>query len=66
MRTVDMPFENMITLPVPVGYDRILRTEYGDYMQFPPIEKRKGKHDIIFAPDAPYKEYCAANYGVKY
>ena len=52
-----MPFENMM-LPVPVGYHEILTTEYGDYMKFPPIEKRKAKHDMVFEPDIPYKEYC--------
>ena len=30
--TVDMPFEQM-TIPVPVGYDEILKLMYGDYMQ---------------------------------
>lgn len=63
--TIDMPFE-YITLPVPIGYDRILRTEYYDYMQYPPLEERKGKHSVIFEPDIPYKEYCSENYGVKY
>lgn len=63
--TIELPFEN-ITIPVPVGYDRILRTEFGDYMEFPPIEKRKGKHEVIFAPDVPYKEYCSKHYGIQY
>lgn len=34
-------------LPVPVGYDRILRTTYGNYMEFPPVEKR-GKWHFCF------------------
>lgn len=59
--TVDMPFENT-TLPVPVGYHEILTTEYGDYMQFPPVEKRKGKHEMIFEPDIPYLEYRKQHY----
>ena len=63
--TIEMPFETM-TIPVPIGYDRILRKGYGDYMKFPPVEKRKGKHDIIYAPDTPYKEYCSQHYGVDY
>ncbi|WMC93881.1 LicD family protein [Kineothrix sp. MB12-C1] len=29
-QVVDMPFEN-ITLPVPIGYDEILKAKYGDY-----------------------------------
>lgn len=64
-KTVDMPFEN-ITIPVPVGYDRILTQLYGNYMEFPPMDKRQGKHDMVYVPDVPYKEYCAKNYGVSY
>ena len=30
----------------PVGYDRWLRSIYGDYMQLPPIEKRVSTHTI--------------------
>jgi lipopolysaccharide cholinephosphotransferase len=63
--TISMPFEN-IEIPVPVGYDHILTTMYHDYMKFPPIDQRKGKHDVVFEPDIPYKEYCGKNYGVKY
>ena len=29
---------------VPIGYDKWLRSIYGDYMQLPPIEKRKTLH----------------------
>ncbi|MBQ1660698.1 MAG: LicD family protein [Clostridia bacterium] len=63
--TIMMPFENT-EIPVPAGYDHILTTEYHNYMEFPPIEKRKGKHDIVLEPDIPYKEYCSKNYGVVY
>lgn len=62
---VYMPFENM-DLPVPAGYDHLLRQIYDDYMEFPPIDKRKEKHDMVFEPDVPYKQYCAEKYGVKY
>lgn len=63
--TIDMPFEG-ITVPVPIGYDRILRQIYGDYMKFPPLSKREGKHDVVYEPDIPYKEYCRQNYQVRY
>ena len=63
--TIMMPFE-FIEIPVPTGYDNILSIEYHNYMEYPPIEQRKGKHDMIFAPDTPYKEYCGTNYGVVY
>ncbi len=63
--TIDMPFEDMM-IPVPVGYDRLLKQIYGDYMKFPPLDKRQGKHDVIYMPDTPYKEYCSKKFGVKY
>ena len=59
-RVERMLFENT-TIPVPVGYDRILRINYGDYMQFPPIEKRGLHHNIVFDPETPYKEYIEKN-----
>lgn len=55
-KTVKMPFEDMI-VSVPAGYDKILTSFYGDYMKIPPMEKRNAKHDVVFEPDIPYKEY---------
>lgn len=52
----EVPFE-CITSYVPNGYDRILKTAYGDYMQYPPIEKRGVWHsNIIYNPDISYLE----------
>lgn len=43
--------------PVPIGYDRILTNLYGDYMEFPPVEKRGAWHkDVIIDVDVPYEE----------
>ena len=43
--------------PVPIGYDRILTNLYGDYMEFPPVEKRGTWHkDVIIDVDVPYEE----------
>lgn len=53
---IPMPFEN-ITIPVPREYDKLLHQIYGNYMELPPLNKRKGKHDMIYEPDIPYKEY---------
>ena len=39
------PFEQL-SLRVPNNYDKVLRDEYGDYMQFPPEDKR-GTHGEI-------------------
>lgn len=32
---------------IPSKADKVLRQEYGDYMEFPPIEERKAKHNLI-------------------
>lgn len=51
------PFEGLM-VPVPRGYDAILRQMYGDYMCFPPVEKRGAWHaKDIWDPDRPYTEY---------
>ena len=55
-----------IKIPLPVGYDRMLRQEYGDYMEFPPVEERGKHHGFELDPDIPYKEYCSEHYGVVY
>lgn len=36
---LDMPFENLM-VKVPTGYDRILKRNYGNYMELPPKEQR--------------------------
>lgn len=35
---------NGVMMPVPTNYDKLLRQEYGDYMQLPPEEERIGHH----------------------
>ena len=55
-----------LKIPCPMGYDRMLTTMYGDYMQFPPVEKRGLHHTIVFDPDTPYKQYCHEHYHVQY
>lgn len=53
-----VPFE-MIDIPIPVNYEEMLRNMYGNYMAFPPVEKRGIWHGGIleFEPDVPYREY---------
>ncbi len=53
---VYLPFEDG-KIPCPSGYDNILKTEYGDYLKFPPVEKRGLHHRMILDPCTPYKEY---------
>lgn len=52
--TVRLPFED-ITVPAPAGYDKILTTIYGSYMEFPKVEEIVG-HDRFVSPEIPYKE----------
>lgn len=53
---VELEFEGF-KFPAPAGYDSVLSTIYGDYMTFPPVEKRGTWHtNIILEPDVPYKE----------
>ncbi len=40
---VDMPFSDF-NVKVPKGYHEYLTNVYGDYMKFPPVEKRKSHH----------------------
>ena len=42
--TVYLKFEDF-KVPAPIGYDEILRAQYGDYMQLPPEDKRKPHHE---------------------
>lgn len=43
---------------VPVGYESILKTAYGDFMQFPPVENRGNWHaGTFFDSDKPYTHY---------
>lgn len=54
---VYLDFE-FLKVPCPKGWNRILNTTYGDYMKFPPIEKRGSWHNSSeFNPDMPYTEY---------
>lgn len=40
---IDMPFSDF-TVKVPSGYHEYLTNVYGDYMQFPPVDKRVSHH----------------------
>lgn len=51
-----MPFE-MIEVPVPIGYDEILKIQYGDYMKFPPVDERATHEYFTMDAEVPYTEY---------
>lgn len=42
-KMIDLKFED-INIKAPARYDEILKQYYGDYMQLPPLEKRKPQH----------------------
>ena len=44
---IDMQFSDF-TVKVPVGYHEYLTNVYGDYMQFPPVDKRVSHHDHYY------------------
>lgn len=39
---------------IPVNYDRLLRTTYGNYMELPSLNERSTHSDFILNPDIPY------------
>ena len=47
-------FENDYEFPVPCGYERILSTIYGNWREFPPVDKRGIWHDSVVDTDVPY------------
>lgn len=53
---IQMPFEDM-ELAVPAGYDRLLVMMKGNYMEYPPEEQRKPRHEGIYDTDTPYRVY---------
>lgn len=59
LRNIDRHKYEMIEVNIPKKYDEILNHMYGDYMIYPPVEKRGVWHEdwLIFDPEIPYKEY---------
>lgn len=51
--TIYMPFED-IQMPVPIGYDKILTNQYGDYMT--PVRAPSYHGGVIFDTERPYTE----------
>lgn len=56
-KKIDMPFENH-QLPVPAGYENILKQIYKNYMEYPPLEKRVSSipaSEIVFSDGTKMK-----------
>lgn len=45
-KTIRVPFES-IEVNIAEGYDEILSSIYGSYLELPPVEKRIAKHDFV-------------------
>lgn len=55
--TIELEFEGLV-VKAPKEYDLLLHQIYGDYMQLPPIEKRKAHHyAYLIDLERSYKEY---------
>jgi len=55
-KAINWNFEGF-DVPVPIGYEEILSTHYGDWRQLPPIEKRGTWHNSeTMDPDISYTE----------
>ncbi len=44
-------------VPIPNGYDWILKDHYGDYMKMPPMEQRINHEYLELEPEVPYKQF---------
>ena len=64
-RVVYADFEGY-KMPIPVGYDEILRSYYGDYMQLPPKDKRYSDiaNIVFYDLDNCYLKYKGIHYCV--
>ena len=64
--TVWVDFEGY-KMPVPGGYDEILRAQYGDYMQLPREEQRVPATEnlVYYNMDRSYLEFKGKYYCVK-
>ena len=53
----ELPFEDTL-MRVPIGYDRYLKHDFGDYMTLPPKEKQIPVHDAVVVDFVkPYTDY---------
>ncbi len=62
---IEKQFES-IKVRVPIGYDEQLKIYFGDYMDYPPLEKRGTWHNIEYYPDVPYKKFYREKYNIIY
>lgn len=58
IETIVVPFE-YTEARIPKGYDRVLKKQYPNYMDLPPVEKRGTHHRniVFYDPNRSYTEY---------
>ncbi|UTX51384.1 LicD family protein [Candidatus Saccharibacteria bacterium TM7i] len=54
--SVEIPFEDTV-IPLPGGFERQLKIQYGDYMKFPPKNERVSHHFGFVDLNTPYTHY---------
>lgn len=54
--TISLPFEDTY-MKCPIGYDKYLTRQFGDYMHLPPIDEQLTKHEGIVDLERSYIEY---------
>ena len=63
---IEMCFEGL-AFPVPSGFDNILSTQYGNYMEFPPVSQRGKWHQKHYTcadiPACRFTEMCREKWG---
>ena len=58
MEYEEVAFENAFVMRVPSRYDEILKCQYGDWHQYPPVQSRGTWHNgMIIDTEKPYTEY---------
>lgn len=53
---VDMPFEDTY-MRVPIGYDDLLKVDYGNYLELPPVDHRRNHSNGLVDINKPYSFY---------
>ena len=54
-----------IMVKIPKQRDKILKINYGNYLELPPIEKRGGWHNFIFDTDKSFEEFYSEKFDFK-
>lgn len=54
-----------IMVPVPKNYDNCLRIKFGNYLEYPPVEKRGYVHnDVVMEPDIAFDKFDQSKFQI--